>query len=260
MTQKKAVSVGDLAHYRLPVMKRRVAQALTALEMAQEKGRLGVSFSGGKDSTVLASLARIYDAAAPLGFFDSGCEYPETVQFVQDMGAEVLMPQKSLREMLREGGYWGYAGAEADPDITFDFRAYLVNEPSRQFVVRCDLSVVAIGLREEESAGRRMLGKGLYSKGQGPLLFSASQDCWQAYPLLSWTHEDIWAYIAGRDLPYNPVYDRMAALDIPREEWRVSTLLGEAGVSLGRFARLRFLYPALFNELSAEFPKITRHT
>lgn len=251
----KAVTVGDAARYRLPAMKTRVGQALDVLEAAQARGAVGVSFSGGKDSTVLLALARTLDAAIPAGWFDSGCEYPETEAFVAASGAERFVPQMQLLPMLRAGGYWGYEGAEADPDLKFDFRAFLVNEPSRQFVVKHSLETVAIGLRAGESAGRRML-----RKARGRLHAVQGQSCWQAYPLMDWTEDDVWAFIAGRGLPYNPVYDRMAQVGIPRVEWRVSTLIGEAGVTLGRFARLRFLYPALYRQLVAEFPKIGNYT
>lgn len=251
MRAERAVNAGDLARYRLPGMKRQVGRALDVIEAALARGRVGVSFSGGKDSTVLLALARTLDADVPAGWFDSGCEYPETEAFVREIGADVLLPQRPLLEMLRAGGYWGYRGPDADPDLKFDFRAFLVNEPSRQFVVRRGLSTVAIGLRAEESAGRRML-----AKARGRLHAVRSQDCWQAYPLMDWRGEDVWAFLAGRGLPYNPVYDRMAQAGVPREEWRVSTLLGEAGVSLGRLARLRALYPPLYRQLAAEFPRI----
>lgn len=42
-----------------------------------------VSFSGGKDSTVLANIARKIDPRVPLVFVDTGIEYPEIRKFVR---------------------------------------------------------------------------------------------------------------------------------------------------------------------------------
>ena len=254
----RAVTAGDLAHYRLPLMKKRVGQAMDVLEAAMRRGRTGVSYSGGKDSTALLSLARVLDTDIPAAFYDSGSDFPETRDLVHVSGVEVITPQKSLPEMLRAGGYWGYDGPLREENSPrFDFRAFLINEPSRQFITRHRLSVVCLGLRMQESAGRRMRGK---TVAKSPVQSVQGQDCCHAYPLMAWTHDDIWAYIAGRGLPYHPVYDRMAQIGIPRAECRVGTLLGTGGIDHGRFARMRVLYPALFNELAAEFPEIVHFT
>ena len=253
MREETAVTAADLLRYRLPAMKRRVGSAFDVIEAASVRGRLGVAFSGGKDSTALLSLARTLDVETAAGFYDSGLEYPETAAFVQATpGVDRIRPQKSLPEMLRAGGYWGYNGPDRDPASTgFDFRAFLVNEPSRQFIVRRRLAVVGIGLRAGESAGRLRL-----RRARGRLHAVPAQDCWHCYPLMDWSQEDVWAYIAGRGLPYNPIYDRMAQAGIPRAEWRVSTLLGESGANLGRIVRLKQISPGLFNELAAEFPQV----
>ena len=44
-----------------------------------------VSFSGGKDSTVVVDLARRVDPDVPVVWFDSGMEFPETRDYVETL-------------------------------------------------------------------------------------------------------------------------------------------------------------------------------
>ena len=51
-------------------------------------GDVYVSFSGGKDSTVLAHLVHDIYPDVPLVFSNTGLEYPEIQNFARRMGAE----------------------------------------------------------------------------------------------------------------------------------------------------------------------------
>ena len=93
------------------------------------------------------------------------------------------------------------------------------------------------------------------------LQYVKGQDCWQCYPLMQWTQEDIWAFIAGNGIPYNAIYDEMAKLGIPRNDWRVSCLMGMCGAAQGgRYCFLRQMCPDRWTELCKEFPKIVEFT
>lgn len=48
-------------------------------------GKVYVSFSGGKDSTVLYHLVRIIDPNIQAIFINTGCEYPSIIDFVNKM-------------------------------------------------------------------------------------------------------------------------------------------------------------------------------
>jgi phosphoadenosine phosphosulfate reductase len=250
----KAVTIGDHAHARLRGFQARVDRALSEISAAGSHGRIGISYSGGKDSTVLLDLVRRVYPDAPAAFFDSGCEYHWTYEIVKHYGVHVIKPEMSLPEMCRHGGYWGYKDP-IEPGARFDFFAFLVSEPSQRFIRGFDLQVIAIGLRGEESAGRRMNARkhGAFYETRG----GVHHLC----PLAFWTHDDIWAYIASRGLRYNEVYDKMVECGIPRDRWRVSTLLGMCGAAtMGRYAFLRQVDPEAFRKLSAEFPRIMSFT
>lgn len=68
-------------------------------------GDVYVSFSGGKDSTVLAHLVHDIYPDVPLVFSNTGLEYPEIQSFARKMGAEFLRPKMMFSEVISKYGY-----------------------------------------------------------------------------------------------------------------------------------------------------------
>ena len=65
-----------------------------------------VSFSGGKDSTVLLYLVRELYPNVPAVFVDTGLEYPEIRQFVKTFrNVTWLKPKKTFKQVIKEYGY-----------------------------------------------------------------------------------------------------------------------------------------------------------
>lgn len=65
-----------------------------------------VSFSGGKDSTVLLNIARSIYPDMLAVYCDTGLEYPEVKKFVRSVeNVEILKPKKSFKTILTEYGY-----------------------------------------------------------------------------------------------------------------------------------------------------------
>ncbi len=66
-----------------------------------------VSFSGGKDSTVLLDMVRkIYRGGVKAIYVDTGLEYPEIREFVKLHGnVEVLRPKINFRQVIEKYGY-----------------------------------------------------------------------------------------------------------------------------------------------------------
>lgn len=73
-------------------------------------GEVYVSFSGGKDSTVLAELVWSMYPNVPALFSNTGLEYPEIVQFVKKLKAQgrpivITRPQRTFRDVLLTEGF-----------------------------------------------------------------------------------------------------------------------------------------------------------
>ena len=68
-------------------------------------GQVCISFSGGKDSTVLTDLVHGMYPDVPLVFANTGLEYPEIQKFARDAGAEFVRPKMSFSEVISQYGY-----------------------------------------------------------------------------------------------------------------------------------------------------------
>lgn len=72
------------------------------------RGNIFVSFSGGKDSTVLLDLVRetLCDDSIPAVFANTGLEYAQIQRFVQDTpNAEIVHPSMRFDEVVSTYGY-----------------------------------------------------------------------------------------------------------------------------------------------------------
>lgn len=69
-------------------------------------GQVYVSFSGGKDSTVLLDISRQMYPEIPVVFIDTGLEYPEIRDFVKTINNVItLKPRINFTEVTRKYGY-----------------------------------------------------------------------------------------------------------------------------------------------------------
>ena len=70
------------------------------------EGNVYVSFSGGKDSTVLLDIVRHLYPDVPAVFSDTGLEYPEIKEFVKTFpNVTIVRPKHSFKEILTKYGY-----------------------------------------------------------------------------------------------------------------------------------------------------------
>ena len=69
-------------------------------------GDVYVSFSGGKDSTVLLDIVRSIYPDVVAVFSDTGLEYPEIKQFVKTKdNVEIIKPEMNFNQVIKEKGY-----------------------------------------------------------------------------------------------------------------------------------------------------------
>ena len=73
---------------------------------SKNNGKVYISFSGGKDSTVLLNIVRQLYPDVPAVFIDTGLEYPELREFVKTIPNVIwLKPKMNFRKVIETYGY-----------------------------------------------------------------------------------------------------------------------------------------------------------
>lgn len=145
-----------------------------------------VAYSGGKDSTVILDLIRRsgvpYDAHYNLTTVDP----PELVAHVRKQpDVEIHHPAESMWALIVRNGM--------PPTQLVRYCCRLLKERGGEG------RTVVTGVRWAESPRRakRQMVETCYQDGTRHYL----------HPVIDWSHEDVWAYIRDRGLPYCSLYD-----------------------------------------------------
>lgn len=90
----------------LPLWRKiQITQARIIEWYAHFNGQVYISFSGGKDSTVLLHIARKIFPDIPVVFSNTGLEYPEIQSFAKSKGAEFVYPKMRFTDVIKTYGY-----------------------------------------------------------------------------------------------------------------------------------------------------------
>lgn len=201
-------------------------------------GNVYVSFSGGKDSTVLLDQVRkIYPDVVAV-FSDTGLEYPEIREFVKTIDNVVwIKPKMNFKEVLNKYGY-PVISKEVSQKI-YQIRntnsealrnkrlhgdkkgngkipekwKYLIEATFKINNKCCDaLKKSPIHIYEKESGFKPFIGTMAVDSALRKTSYLA-QGC-NSYegrqastPMAFWLESDIWDYIHKYNLPYSKIYD-----------------------------------------------------
>ena len=108
-------------------------------------GKVYISFSGGKDSTVLLNLVRQEFPDVTAVYCDTGLEYPELKEFVKKQdNIEIIKPKITFLEVINKYGF--PEGLESDGSFRensfkkrFKKYYYLINAPFKISGKCCDI-------------------------------------------------------------------------------------------------------------------------
>lgn len=122
---------------KISMTKRRIREWYDAFD-----GQVYVSFSGGKDSTVLKHIVDSMYSDVPAVFVNTGLEYPEIQQFVRDVktgkwdcfntDVEILRPEMRFDEVIKKYGYPVISKEVAQSLYEVSRSALLHNIPKRE--------------------------------------------------------------------------------------------------------------------------------
>lgn len=101
-------TIGDLRQYQSLPLSAKIIMTQRRIRSWYDywDGQVYVSFSGGKDSTVLLHLVRELYPDVEAVFVDTGLEYPEIRQFVKTFdNVTILRPEMSFVDVLKKYGY-----------------------------------------------------------------------------------------------------------------------------------------------------------
>lgn len=211
------------------------------------EGQVYISFSGGKDSTVLAELVWSIYPEVPAVFSNTGLEYPEIVQFVkrkqkQGYPVVVMRPKKTFREVVLEDGFPLISKKVSEmvsrfydpkPSNEATRNLYLtgirkdgvyvkgsklperwkklIDAPFKVTASCCDSLKKEPFRRYRRETGRMPYSGVMSSEGgsRGMMKTCNSFDGKdpQSRPMLPWTEEDVWTYIRKFNVEYCEVYN-----------------------------------------------------
>lgn len=241
------LSVRFAAHGRLAPFTRRVEQSRQAVREALTHCRNPyIAYSAGKDSTCVASLVWEQRPETPAVYFDAACAYPEVTALLDRLEAKgrriIKFQCRPFLDILKQYGLFSGAVEEAT-------MRYTVYEPVQELYRRFDFDAVFLGLRAEESPGRKAMlnhySQTFVRKSDGRL---------EVNPIGRWSFADVWAFIVSQDLDYCAAYDKLFDMGLPEADCRISYWAGETKRRWGRYEALRRGWPELWQRLCDEVP------
>jgi 3'-phosphoadenosine 5'-phosphosulfate sulfotransferase (PAPS reductase)/FAD synthetase len=234
-------------HWRLPPMRARVNSAQRLVRaLLRRTERPYVAYSGGKDSQCLVDIVLRIRPEVQVVFHDEDWLPPGTLEVVEatekHYGIHILRvrERRSADEFFAEFGTWPTCSNPRPVDFEADTWGEIVGHYG--------FDGVAMGLRAEESTGRRFALRKPLRKTQDGL--------WHCSPLHDWSAPEVFAYLVGNELPIHPAYAQMINAGMPIERARIGPLTAVRVYQYGLLETTRHLWPELWNAFVTDNPVV----
>ncbi|GHT06370.1 hypothetical protein AGMMS49525_14570 [Bacteroidia bacterium] len=208
--------------------------------LARLNNQAYISFSGGKDSTVMLDIIkRFVDKTIPVVFCNTGNEFPEILQFVrQTENVTVIRPEIHIKQIIDKYGFpliskeqsqYIRQAKHTNSEKLRNIRLYgSINGIGKiaerwKFLINApfDVSEKCCYFLKKKPFAKFQKQTGLFPiigtmASESRLRFqkwlkhgcnSFETNLIASYPLSIWTEADIWAYIHKFNLPYSPIYN-----------------------------------------------------
>jgi phosphoadenosine phosphosulfate reductase len=177
-----------------------------ALKMRPEMG-FHVGFSGGKDSQAVLELVKMAGVKYRAVYSVTTNDPADNVRFIKQHypDVEFSVPEKSYFQLIAQKGVptmfnrWCCALFKETAGVGYVVLTGVRKEESRK---RAAYEEVGKWSRSKDEKGRVDLDK----MEANEFRCVGGKDKFMVYPILEWTEEDVWEFIALRRLPVNPCY------------------------------------------------------
>ena len=219
------------------------------------KGDVCVSFSGGKDSTVLLHLVRQLYPDVKAVFVDTGLEYPEIKEFVKRQdNVEIIRPKMRFDEVIRKYGY-PLVGKDVAQSISESRkggkRARMKFDPSSAYVQKYGakfssekwlpviylpilVSHMCCGIQKKQPLSGKKNYVGVLAEESllrttqwvtvGCNAFGGKKS--RSWPMAFWTEQDVLTYLVDNDIEIASVYGDIVSVDNDGCEYDAKNVLG----------------------------------
>lgn len=169
-----------------------------------------VSFSGGKDSTLVLAMVRQRRPNIPVVYNDTGVEYPETRKFVAELAAAwqlnliITHPKKTFWQCAAQYGFPnGTKGGSGTP--TSHCCYFLKEHPMHEVIRAHSWQGIYDGVTAVESRSRMFM-----ADQKGTCYHFKRWNVCKIHPILYWTEQEVFDYMAREKIPLNPLYAKGA--------------------------------------------------
>ena len=217
------------------------------------KGQVYVSFSGGKDSTVLLDMARRMFPDIPAVFIDTGLEYPEIRDFVKTIdNVTWLKPEMNFKKVITTYGY-PLVSKEVSNNIYYakknieqgktttrvqklrgelkdndgnpsryncDKWSSLLDAPFTVSSLCCDIMKKRPAHKYDKETGRKPIIATMADESRLRKMNWLHRGCnvfegthQSSQPMSFWTENDVLEYLDKYDIPYSSVYGNIVKGD-----------------------------------------------
>lgn len=222
--------------------------------------RVCISFSGGKDSTVMFHLAAIVARQLKrrfhVLFIDWEAQFSHTIAHVEAMISEyrdlieetywVSLPLKTLNSVSLHQPEWvcwqeGVEWVRLPPDMAItksDFFPFYRSEMTFEEFIPCfsdwfsqnRSAAILVGIRADESLQRfqsiASQVKRRFADDKPWTTASQKGHAWNIYPLYDWKTADIWTWFSHSGATCNPLYNLMYQAGVPLRYMRICEPFG----------------------------------